>query len=110
MARQTEITLVSVIFKPSERGYPIADRKESLVFTLTQSATRTETYSAAAAGKRVDEEFVIWEADWIDASIKTDKDKTVYPSALICGAEEYDIGRTYTKDGVRRHIYASRKD
>ena len=109
MARQDVVTLIVVLRGKNARAYPVEQEIGTEVCTLTQSATRAEFYNAAAAGKQVDEEFYVWEADWQGAAKPNADGTAILPSRLEHRGEKFEIVRSFTKDGMRRKIYGKRR-
>ena len=103
-----EIQLIAVVKCPkNQNGFRSEERRATTVFANRKSVGRAEFYAAMQVGINQSIAFDVWCADFEEAAYIDRNGKRHFPSRVEDNGVEYNIVRTYTKDGETLELNCS---
>ena len=106
-----EITLIVYLeCQKNQNGFAKKEKYETTVFANRKSVGRTEFYSAMQAGINQNVAYDVWCEEFEESAYIDENGKKHYPSRIEDNVVEYNITRTYTKDGEILEINCSKAE
>ncbi len=103
-----EVKLITTVkCQKTSNGFPSEERYTTTVFANQKSVGRAEFYSAMQVGIKQSIAFDVWRADFEEAAHFGQNGKKHLPSRVEYNGTEYNIVRTYTKDGETLELNCS---